>query len=109
MIYLKFYQNFYQNFILPKLSQKLPNFTKSKLIYQIWSHCKVVTKARREIHKPPIPGGGATFQAPLSKIFEKSRLKDDIQSDLRMCGKYCLWGAQTNHINVNYMKYLGHY
>ena len=38
MIFLKFYQNFYQNFILPKLSQKLPNFTKSKLIYQIWSH-----------------------------------------------------------------------
>ena len=35
-------------------------------------------------------------------------LKDDIQSNLRMCGKYCLWGAQTNHINVNYMKYLGH-
>jgi hypothetical protein len=34
--------------------------------------------------------------------------KDDIQSNLRMCGKYCLWGAQTNHINVNYMKYLGH-
>ena len=27
------------------------------------------------IHKPPIPGGGATFQAPLSKIFEKRRLK----------------------------------
>jgi hypothetical protein len=38
LIFLKFYQNFYQNFILPKLSQKLPNFTKSKLIYQIWSH-----------------------------------------------------------------------
>jgi hypothetical protein len=35
--------------------------------------------------------------------------KDDIQSNLRMCGKYCLWGAQTNHINVNYMKYLGHH
>ena len=35
-------------------------------------------------------------------------VKDDIQSNLRMCGKYCLWGAQTNHINVNYMKYLGH-
>jgi hypothetical protein len=39
LIFLKFYQNFYQNLILPKLSQKLPNFTKSKLIYQIWSHC----------------------------------------------------------------------
>ena len=36
------------------------------------------------------------------------QVKDDIQSNLRMCGKYCLWGAQTNHINVNYMKYLGH-
>ena len=32
LIFLKFYKKFYQNFILPKLSQKLPNFTKSKLI-----------------------------------------------------------------------------
>ena len=41
--------------------------------------------------------------------FERDNFKDDIQSNLRMCGKYCLWGAQTNHINVNYMKYLAHY
>jgi hypothetical protein len=39
---------------------------------------------------------------------QRLNFKDDIQSNLRMCGKYCLWGVQTNHINVNYMKYLGH-
>jgi hypothetical protein len=40
---------------------------------------------------------------------QRQIFKDDIQSNLRMCGKYCLWGAQTNHINVNDMKYLCHY
>jgi hypothetical protein len=38
----------------------------------------------------------------------KNQLKDDIQSNLRMREKHCLWGAQTNHIDVNYMKYLSH-
>jgi hypothetical protein len=57
--FLKFYQKntklldffeilakFYQNFILPKLSPKRPSFTKSKLIYQVWSHCQLCFRPR---------------------------------------------------------------
>ena len=57
-----------------------------------------------------LPQTFSDFPACNNELGEKNlKFKDDIlQSNLRMCGKYCLWGAQTNHINVNYMKYLGH-
>ena len=38
-VFLLFYQRNYQIFLLLNFPQNLPNFTKSKLIYQIWSHC----------------------------------------------------------------------
>ena len=66
-----------------------------------------------KIHTPPTEEISAVRRGRGEKMVSDNHrrrkiVKDDIQSNLRMCGKYCLWGAQTNHINVNYMKYLGH-